>query len=221
MQKIFSITIRHSILFAACLFLLSDHSALSLPSTVLPGPTKDAAKKVNSTAAKDTKTPEKNNAVTETKADDAQIANAVSVTTEDLVNKPQEYLNKTVKFDAKFASFSTLALDYKPALRSSRNYLSFLVYRPNNHVPFSEIKLAMLIPKEKDPETHLLQTLKENDLLEITGHVFACPLDEPWLDVLKIKKLGNANAKAETAEDKEAANDKDSDDETPAEKKHE
>ncbi len=128
---------------------------------------------------------------------------SVSVTTEQLANKPQDYLNKNIKFTAPFFAFSNLALDYKPAFRSSRTYLSFLVLRPNTHTPFSEIKMAMLIPKEKDPQTKMLQTLHEGDTVEITGHVFACPLDEPWLDVLRIKKIASA-AKKGDSDDKTA-----------------
>jgi hypothetical protein len=145
------------------------------------------------------------------------IENVTSVTADQLVDKPQDYLNKNVKFTAPFFAFSNLALDYKPAFRSSRTYLSFLLLRSNGHTPFSEIKLAMLIPKEKDPQTKLLGTLKEGDTVEITGHVFACSLDEPWLDVLRLKKIASAK-KAESSEDK-AADEKDSSaEDSPSEK---
>lgn len=120
------------------------------------------------------------------------IENVQSVTPENLVDKPHEYLNKNVKFSANFFCFASLALDYKPALRSSKNYLSFLVLRPHSHVPFSELKLAMAIPKDKDPDNQLLAQLKDGDELEVTGKVFATALDEPWVDVLKIKKIGSA-----------------------------
>jgi lysyl-tRNA synthetase class II len=142
------------------------------------------------------------------KIPETPIENVVAVTTEQLVNKPEEYLNKNVKFTAPFFAFSNLALDYKPAFRSSRTYLSFLVLRPNSHTPFSEIKLAMLIPKEKDPLTKTLGTIKEGDIVEITGHVFASSLDEPWLDVLRMKKIASAK-KVENPDDK-TADDKDS-----------
>ncbi len=144
----------------------------------------------------------------EQKVAETPIENVTSVTTDQLVDKPQDYLNKNVKFTAPFFTFSNLALDYKPAFRSSRTYLSFLLLRANGHTPFSEIKLAMLIPKEKDPQTKLLQTLKEGDIVEITGKVFACSLEEPWLDVLRLKKIASAK-KSDSAEDK-AADEKDS-----------
>lgn len=66
----------------------------------------------------------------------------------------------------------------------------------------------MLIPKEKDPQTKMLGTLKEGDIVEITGHVFASSLDEPWLDVLRLKKIASAK-KADGSDDK-AADEKDS-----------
>ncbi len=157
--------------------------------------------KVKEVVKEDTKTKE-------AQKPETPIENVVAVTTEQLANKPDDYLNKNVKFTAPFFVFSNLALDYKPAFRSSRTYLSFLVLRPNSHTPFSEIKLAMLIPKEKDPLTKMLGTLKEGDVVEITGHVFASSLDEPWLDVLRVKKIASA-PKSNTTEDK-AADDKES-----------
>lgn len=120
------------------------------------------------------------------------IEDVVSVTTDDLYKRPNEYLKKNVKFQAKFYAFSSLALDYKPAMRKSKDYLSFLVLRPDSHIPFSEIKLAMAIPKEKDPKNTLLQGLKDGDTVEIIGNVFATPLDEPWVDVLKLTKIASA-----------------------------
>ena len=199
----------------AALYLQTNQFAFGLPSSIVPASNKEVPAKTS---------PEKE----PTKADiaankekEAQIANAVSVTTEELVTKPQQYLNKDVKFTAKFSSFNSLALDYKPAFRSSRNYISFLVFRPNTHIPFSELKLAMLIPKEKDPETHMLQTLKEDDTLEVYGRVFACPLDEPWLEVIKIKRTATAPNKGKIAEDKDATSDKDAEDESSSENKHE
>jgi hypothetical protein len=121
------------------------------------------------------------------------VENVIDVTTNQLVDKPQEFLNKNIKFSAKFFAYSSLALDYKPAMRSSRTNLSFLILRPEAHVPFAEIKLAMALPKEKDPETTLLASLKDGDQIEVIGKVFATPLDEPWIDVLRLKKLSSAD----------------------------
>ncbi len=100
------------------------------------------------------------------------------MTTQQLVDAPQSYLHKNVKFSAPFHAYSSLALDYKPALRPAKTHLSFLVLRPNSKVPFSEIKLAMPIPKDKDPKNKLLQDLKDGDTIEVAGTVFATALDE-------------------------------------------
>lgn len=126
------------------------------------------------------------------------LDNLQNVTAEDLVNKPQEFLNKNVKFNANFFAFSSLALDYKPAYRSSKTHLSFLILRPSSHVPLSELKLAMMIPKDKDPENTLLATLKDGDSLEIVGKVYSTALDDPWVEVYKVKKLGGSSDKDNT-----------------------
>ncbi len=120
---------------------------------------------------------------------EAVIPDVQGVSTDQLVDKPHEYLNKNIRFTANFASFTNLALDYKPAMRSAKTNVSFLVYRANSKIPYSEIKLAMPMPKEKDPENQLLLSLKDGDELEVTGKVFATALDEPWVDVLRLKRL--------------------------------
>ncbi len=59
------------------------------------------------------------------------------------MNNPKAYLNQTVVMNAKFDKFSTLGLDYKPAFKSSDDYISFLVKRDDTmyDVPLSEMKL--------------------------------------------------------------------------------
>ncbi|HEY9713398.1 MAG TPA: hypothetical protein V6C72_08000, partial [Chroococcales cyanobacterium] len=176
-------------------------SALALLLTV------SASGNLYSLAAPAAKSPEKKSEKkTESKAEkkaEAPIENVQNVTTDQLVDKPHEYLNKNIKFDANFHAFSSLALDYKPAMRSSKNYLSFLVLRPNSKVPYSELKLAMAIPKEKDPDNTMLAGLKEGDQVEVVGHVFATALDEPWVDVLRLKKLASAPEKKEAGDEQD------------------
>lgn len=137
------------------------------------------------------KAPEKAAEKKESKpAPEPVIENVQAVQAETLVEHPNDYLNKNVRFVANFWAYSTLALDYKPAMRKSKDYLSFLILRQNSKVPLSELKLAMPMPKDdKDPQSKLLTELKEGDQLEITGKVFALALDEPWVDVLKLKRL--------------------------------
>ena len=55
----------------------------------------------------------------------------MSVNPVDMVNNPSFYLNKNVKIKAKFDKFSTLGLDYKPAMKSSEDYITFLIQRPD------------------------------------------------------------------------------------------
>lgn len=136
------------------------------------------------------------------------IENVVPVKPDELIDKPHDYLGKNVKFNAAFFAFSNLGLDYKPAFRSSKTHISFLISKAKKQIPLSELKLAMMIPKDKDPDTTLLANLKEGDSVEITGKVFSSALDDPWVEVLKIKKLGgddkkaDATAKAKTGESK-------------------
>lgn len=132
------------------------------------------------------------------------VPNVVALTTDKLVADPKGYLGKNIKFTAAFSAFTNLALNYKPAFRSQKENISFLVFRPESKIPYSELKLAMPIPKEKDPKSKMLVSLKEGDTIEVTGHVFSTALDEPWVDVLKLKKLASAKGKeGETEEETE------------------
>ena len=160
-------------------------------------PTKPAAAKKEETAKeKETaKTPE------------VDVSNAVSVNADELVNKPNEYLGKNVKFTANFFAFSNLALDYKPAFRSSKTHLSLLVLKPGTHIPLSELKLAMMIPKDKDPETELLAKLKDGDQVEIIGKEFSAALDDPWVEIYKLKRLSAAKPDKEDEKKADAKSD--------------
>ncbi|MBX9878606.1 MAG: hypothetical protein K2Y22_09125 [Candidatus Obscuribacterales bacterium] len=133
------------------------------------------------------------------------LENVMDVTPDDLVNKPHEYLNKNVKFQGDFSSFSSLALDYKPAMKPSKSFLSFLIFKKDTHVPLSELKMAMAIPKEKDPDNTLLATLKEGDQLELVGKVFSAALDDPWVEIFKVKKLNAKPDEPKEGERKAAA----------------
>ena len=131
-----------------------------------------------------------------TSAPEPVLENVVLVTAEDLVAKPNQYLGKNVKLKVTFFAFTNLALDYAPALRSSKTYLSFLVLCPSNsHVPLSELKIAMLTPKETESDFKMIGDLKEGDQLEIAGKVFSAALDDPWLEVIKLKKIASREDK--------------------------
>jgi hypothetical protein len=98
----------------------------------------------------------------------------------DIVARPNFYLNKNVKIKAKFDKFSTLGLDYKPALRSSEKYISFLIQRPDitdHNIPLSELKI--FIDREV-AEKYI--DLNSGDVVEFSGKVFSTALGDPWLD---------------------------------------
>jgi len=105
-----------------------------------------------------------------------QLVNSLSV-----VTNPAKYLNKHVKIIATFDKFSTLGLDYKPALRSSDKYITFLIKRDdviNHTVPLSEMK--NFLPREI-AEKHI--DLTSGDKIEYTGLVFSNALGDVWISV--------------------------------------
>ena len=97
-----------------------------------------------------------------------------------IVENPQAYLNKKIVMNAKFDKFATLGLDYKPAMRSSEDYISFLIKRDDTKydIPLSEMKLFL---KREMAEKYI--NLKTNDEIQITGTVFSNALGDPWIDV--------------------------------------
>lgn len=98
----------------------------------------------------------------------------------DMVNNPMKYLNKDVKFKAKFDKFATLGLDYKPAFRSSEKFITFLIQRGDvttHNVPLSELKIFL---DRKEAEKHI--DLNSGDEIEVSGHVFSNALGDVWMD---------------------------------------
>lgn len=100
-----------------------------------------------------------------------------------VVNNPKYYLNKTITMNAKFDKFSTLGLDYKPAFRSSENYISFLIQRDDTEhdIPLSEMKLFL-----KREVAEKMIDLKTNDEIKVEGLVFSDALGDTWVDVTNI-----------------------------------
>lgn len=97
-----------------------------------------------------------------------------------VVNSPKAYLNKSIVMNAKFDKFSTLGLDYKPAFKSSDDYISFLIQREDtaHDIPLSEMKLFL----KRDVAEKFID-LKTNDEVEIKGVVFSDALGDAWVDV--------------------------------------
>jgi len=117
-----------------------------------------------------------------------------------LLAKPQDFIGKKIKFRGKFSSFTTLALDYKEAMRDSKDYISICIFRPDSSIPLSELKLAYPVKEAKENTT--LMELEENDLIEIYGKVFSAALDEPWVDILAVKLIESAKPKEKEIDQK-------------------
>lgn len=120
------------------------------------------------------------------------VVNCESVSPLNVVNSPKAYLNKKITMIAKFDKFSTLGLDYKPAMRSSENYISFLIKRSdtNYDIPLSEMKLFL---KRETAEKFI--DLKTNDEVKIVGTVFSDALGDSWIDVEDLTVLNKAPEK--------------------------
>lgn len=90
---------------------------------------------------------------------------------------------------AKFDKFSTLGLDYKPAFKSSEDYISFLIRRDdsNHDIPLSEMKLFL----KRDVAEKFID-LKTDDEIEIKGKVFSSALGDAWVDVSELKIVKKA-----------------------------
>ena len=101
----------------------------------------------------------------------------------DVVARPNFYKNKNIKIKAKFDKFSTLGLDYKPAMRSSEEYISFLIQRPDitdHNIPLSELKIFL---NRTEAEKHI--ELNSGDIVEFSGTIFSTALGDPWMTVDK------------------------------------
>jgi len=110
----------------------------------------------------------------------ATTQNYATVNPLSVVAHPSAYLNKNIKIRAKFDKFSTLGLDYKPALRSSENYISFLIQRPDildHNIPLSELKIFL---NRDEAEKYI--DLNSGDVIEFSGRVFSTALGDPWMD---------------------------------------
>ena len=126
----------------------------------------------------------------------APVASSVYVNAEplDLVKTPAKYLNKNVRMKATFDKFTNLGLDYNPAMRSSQEYITFLILRDDvgeNIIPLSEIKLFLA---RKNAEKFI--DLEVGDKIQIDGKVFSNALSDVWIDVSKIVVIQKKNKKA-------------------------
>ena len=96
-----------------------------------------------------------------------------------IVQNPSRFLNQDIKMNATFDKFSTLGLDYKKALRESKDYIGFLIQRDDvsdHNIPLSEMKLFL----KRDYAEKFID-LDTGDRIEITGHVFSNALGDAWI----------------------------------------
>lgn len=113
-----------------------------------------------------------------------------------VVANPYAYINKNIEFPAKFNKFSTLGLDYKPAMRESQAYIGVLIERDdvgNNIIPLSEFKMFL---KRTDAEK--LTDIETGDRVMVKGKVFSTALGDPWMDITEFKILTSKQDKAKT-----------------------
>lgn len=120
------------------------------------------------------------------------VQNSQTVSSLAIVATPKNYLNKTVTMNAKFDKFSTLGLDYKPAFKSSEDYISFLIKRDDTtfDIPLSEMKLFL-----KREQAEKLIDLKTDDEVRIVGTVFSDALGDAWIDVSELTLIKKAPEK--------------------------
>lgn len=106
----------------------------------------------------------------------------------DIVGQPKKFLGKKVTVKGEFNSFSTLALDYPKAMRSSKDYIGLVLDRPDHgEIPLVELKLAAPLKMFQDNAIDLENGKK----VLIRGKVFAVALGEPWIDVTQLELIDN------------------------------
>lgn len=118
----------------------------------------------------------------------------------DVVASPSKYLNKTITIKGKFDKFSTLGLDYEPAMRSSEDYITFLIQRPDitdHNIPLSEMKIFL---KRAEAEKHI--DLDAGDEIEFSGKVFSNALGDVWMDAEKFTVLTQKSKSEKTPAEK-------------------
>jgi hypothetical protein len=113
------------------------------------------------------------------------VEKLVSVDLLTLLKHPKPYLQKRVVFFGTFSSFSSLGLDYPPALRESKNHVAVLLFRPDtlpvHKIPLSEVKLFV-----RRTESEKLPDLETNDVVRFEATLFSTALGDVWLDVNKL-----------------------------------
>ena len=119
---------------------------------------------------------------------------ATQVKAAELIKNPQTYLNKNVKITGIFDKFVTIGLDYKPAFRDSKDYISFLIRKDEiqgHIIPMSELKILI---NRKTAEKQLAK-IDSGDKIEIEGKIFSTALGDPWLEACKVTIISKKEKK--------------------------
>lgn len=98
-----------------------------------------------------------------------------------LLKNVDTWVGQKVSFEGTFITFSPYALDYKGAMRESKDFVAFLIERPDvkqHTIPLSELKL--IFPRKKADS---VMDLEGGDKIMIKGQVFSAALGDPWVDV--------------------------------------
>gem|GEM_PF-3600537 len=123
--------------------------------------------------------------------------------TYDLMAQPASYKGRRVAIEGEFYAFSTLPLDYKDAMRSSKDYVGIVLARPDHtKIPLVELKIAVPIKMFKDDE--YLSGVEHGDIVRVEGKVFAVALGEPWLEAAELKIKSKLPANEEEDDDNDA-----------------
>ena len=102
---------------------------------------------------------------------------------ESLIQKPKSFKGKTVYLHGEFHSYSTIALDYPKAYRSSKKYIGIVLARPDKkNIPLVELKLAVPLTQFKDADN----SPEHGDEIYLKARVFEVALGEPWLDISQV-----------------------------------
>lgn len=126
-------------------------------------------------------------AVKQAAAKQTAAVSYTSVSPLDVVNCPSKYLNKNITFTAEFVAFTSLGLDYQPALREASKYIGILIKRPDvtdHTIPLSEMKI--FVTRETAEKNIDIET---GDKIKISGKVFSNALGDPWVDASSFTML--------------------------------
>lgn len=123
-----------------------------------------------------------------------EVVKPICASSLDIIEEPAKYLNKDVKVKATFDKFSTLGLDYKPAFKDSKDYITILIKRDDvkdHTIPLSELKLFV---KREIAEKKLID-LETGDKIEFDANVFSNALGDAWAEIQTVNVVSTKKPK--------------------------